>query len=98
MVKENKYSELVKIDDTGAAQKLYDIYVALSFLQKNTRIVHADDFSVACLLGTTPKVVQELKKLLYENRFINYNTDEKIETIKEKKIIADLTAVELIAY
>jgi hypothetical protein len=96
MTYEEKYSELIKIDDTGMAQKLYDIYVALSFLQKDTRIIKADDFSVACLLGTTPKIVQKLKVILYQNGFINYNTDEKIKIIKENKIIADLTSIEII--
>ena len=95
MRSEDKYSELIKIDETGMAQKLFDIYVALSFLQNNMRIVKADDFSVACLLGTTPKTVQKLKEILYQNDFINFNTDEKIRIIKENNIIADLTAVEI---
>lgn len=93
---EIKYNELIKIDDTGIVQKLYDIYVALSFLQNNTRIVKADDFSVACLLGSTPAVVQDLKEILYENGYINYNTDDKIEIIKENDIIADLNSIEII--
>ena len=96
MTRENRYSELIKIDDTGMAQKLYDVYVALSFLQNSRRIVKADDFSVACLLGTTPKTVQKLKEILYQTGFINYNTEEKIRIIKENNIVADLTTVEII--
>jgi hypothetical protein len=96
MTNEDKYSDLIKIDNTGMAQKLYDIYVALSFLQNSRRIVKADDFSVACLLGTTPKTVQKSKKILYKNGFINYNTEEKILLIEENNIIADLSSIEII--
>ncbi len=92
----DKYSELNTIDDSGMAKKLYDIYVALSFLQNNTRIVKADDFSVACILDSSPKQVQDKKKLLYESGYINYNTDEKIEIIKANNIIADLSSIEII--
>jgi hypothetical protein len=95
MIYEDNYSELNTIDDSGMAKRLYEVYVALSFLQNNTSIVKADDFSVACLLETTPKQVQEKKKLLYMAGYLNYNTDEKIKIIKEYGIIAELTAIEI---
>ncbi|MBX2977447.1 MAG: hypothetical protein KF721_15075, partial [Ignavibacteriaceae bacterium] len=96
MTYEEKYTKLIKIDTTGTAQKLYDIYVALSFLQNNLRVVKADDFSVACLLGTSIKIVQEFKYLLYQNGYINFNTEEKILVMKENNIISDYSLVEIL--
>lgn len=96
MAYQDKVSDIDKIDESGIAKRLYEIYVALSFLQNSTRLVNADDFSVACLLNSTPMQVQCKKKLLYEAGYINYNTDEKIKIIKENGIIADLSVIELV--